>query len=142
MTRLKGSCYCGNIAVDVQLSKPAHEYSPRSCDCGFCTKHGAAYVSDSEGSLSFRVKEMKALGRFRQSRDGQAEFLHCTHCGVLVGVVFQEGETLFGAFNSSAVDGNIQFAQKVVVSPRLLSAADKAARWKEVWFKNVTLAPL
>lgn len=147
MTKLKGSCYCENITVDLQVSKSPGEYKPRACDCNFCMKHGASYISDPAGTLSFHVKDMKWLRKFRQDDDGIADFLHCINCGVYVGVIHQDGDQLFGAVNSLVIDEGVVFGEKVVVSPKQLSDEEKIKRWKEIWFRgvrvftNVTFTP-
>ncbi len=64
---------------------------------------------------------------------------HCTQCGVLVGVILQEGGETWGAINSAAIDGVI-FGEKVSVSPKKLSDQEKIERWKKVWFPDVTIS--
>src|SRR5437762_851279 len=63
---LKGGCHCGNISIEMTLTQTAASYIPRACDCDFCRKHSAAYVSDPKGSLSIKVKDNDALGAYRQ----------------------------------------------------------------------------
>lgn len=140
MDKIKGSCYCENVVFEMELSKPSREYGPRSCDCDFCQKHGAAYVSDPHGSLAFRVKKMERLRKYRQDAvKGIAEFLHCADCGVLVGVIHRDGKKVFGAVNALAVDG-AEFGEKTSVSPRLLPTEEKTRRWKQMWFPNVRIS--
>src|SRR5690348_18095264 len=65
----------------------AHEpgsYHPRACDCDFCRKNAAAYVSDPQGSLGIRVQDARCLGNYRQG-SGVAECIFCAKCGVLIG---------------------------------------------------------
>lgn len=138
MTTIRGSCYCENIILDANLSAPPKTYQPRACDCQFCIKHGAEYISDSRGTLEIHVKNVDWLKKFRQSDKGTADFLHCTNCGVLVGVIYQEGEKLYGAMNRLVID-NASFGEKQNVSPKRLSTQEKVSRWKEVWFQGVTL---
>lgn len=141
MFPVKGSCYCANIVVDLNLSNPPESYNPRACDCYFCRKHGASYLSDPAGTLCISVKDMQALGNYRQGGDGIASFLHCLTCGVLIGVMYQneaDGKT-FGAINSLIIDESTHFGAPVSASPKKLSNDEKIKRWKEVWFSNVTI---
>jgi len=135
MIKLKGGCHCGNIQLEVGLSRLPAEYNPRACDCDFCMKHGAAYLSDPDGSLSIRVKDGRLLGRYRQG-SGQAEFLLCSNCGVLVAVSYQEAGQTIAAVNSLVIE-DARFGEKTAVSPKKLGRDEKTKRWKDIWFRNV-----
>jgi hypothetical protein len=134
--QIKGSCYCHNVTFTAELSQPPESYHPRACDCDFCRKQGAAYLSDPQGSLILHVDETPWLRKYRQG-EKVAEFLICIHCGVLVAVVHATPEGTFGAINVRAVDGQVVFGEPVTVSPKKLNATEKMKRWQEVWFKNV-----
>jgi hypothetical protein len=57
MHRLHASCHCQNIVLELELTRPPETYAPRACDCDFCTKHGATYLSDPGGTLAIRVTD-------------------------------------------------------------------------------------
>ena len=137
MHKLSGGCHCGNIRVELELTRSAGTCNPRACDCDFCRKHRAAYVSDPQGSLLVRFKDERDTGRYAQG-SGQAELLLCRNCGVLVGALFRGPGRLYAAVNANVVEG-VAFGAQQPVSPRTLSADDKVKRWKELWFSNVTL---
>lgn len=113
-------------------------YNPRACDCDFCHKHNAAYVSDPQGSLGFWIKDKQHCGRYHQG-SGIAEFLFCTNCGVLIGVLYRNDGQLYAAVNAKAVDGGKAFGAQQSVSPKVLSDNEKVKRWQEVWFSNVSI---
>lgn len=138
MHRLEGGCHCGNVHVIVELSNVPSHYGPRACDCEFCRKHGASYISDPLGSLRIEVKSAQFLRRYRQG-SGVADCLLCSNCGVLVGVLYQEGGHLYATANSAALAGTEGFGQMKPVSPKLLVATEKISRWKQLWFSNVAL---
>ncbi len=138
MHKVSGGCYCGNIGVEMDLTRGPDAYSPRACDCDFCRKHGAAYVSDAHGALGIRIKDVGASGKYRQG-SGQAEFLLCRNCGVLVGVLFQNEGRLYGAVNAKAIDATASFGAEKPVSPKTLSGSEKAVRWQDVWFSDVSV---
>jgi len=140
MNTMSGGCYCGNIRFELGLSRPPAAYNPRACDCDFCTKHGAAWLSDAQGALTVRVQDANETARYRQG-SGQAEFLLCTRCGVLTGVFYNAGGLLFAAVNARAVGGRVSFGPEQMVSPKTLSAGDKAKRWQDVWFSKVHIGP-
>jgi len=136
--RLEGACHCGNSRVEVALSRAPETYAPRACDCDFCRRHGAAYLSDPAGALRIRVKDARLLGKYRQG-SALADCLICTNCGVLLGVAYAADGRLFATVNCRIVEGGIVFAETIVVSPKALSAAQKVERWKELWFSDVAI---
>ncbi|MBD5804112.1 hypothetical protein AZOA_35550 [Azoarcus sp. Aa7] len=136
---LRGGCHCGAIRVELELTRAPADYTPRACDCSFCRKHGAAYLSDPAGRLHIAVRDQAALGRYRQG-NALAEFLFCKTCGVLVGVAYAEGGCLYATVNSRVIEGDPGFPNATAVSPQTLGADEKVARWKAVWFADVTLA--
>ena len=137
MPQLEGGCHCGNITVRVELERPPAAYAPRACDCEFCRKHGAAWVSDPQGSLLFQIRDEADAGRYAQG-DRLAEMLLCRNCGVLVSALWRE-QRLYGVVNANALAQRGAFADTKPVSPRTLSADAKRSRWQSVWFANVTV---
>lgn len=133
------SCHCGAIALDIKLSKPPTDYQPRACDCDFCRRHGAAYVSDPAGSLAIRYSDPAKLSRYRQG-SGTAECLLCRECGVLVGAIFEDGADRYGTLNSRILLEGPGFGTEVCASPKLLDAGTKVNRWKDLWFADVGLS--
>ena len=138
MTRLSGGCHCGAVRLQLMLPRAAGEYAPRACDCSFCHKNGAAFVSDPAGALRIEAGRAADLVHYRQG-SGQAECLCCAHCGVFVAVVSRLDGRLYGTVNVRALDRDPGFAASVSVSPRLLDAEDKRARWQANWCGEVTL---
>ena len=138
MNSLSGGCHCGAVRVQLTLPGAPSDYAPRACDCSFCHKHGAAFVSDPAGALRIEAGRAADLVHYRQG-SGQAECLCCAHCGVFVAVVSRLDGRLYGTANVRALDGDPGFAASVTVSPRLLGAEDKRGRWQANWCGEVTL---
>jgi hypothetical protein len=138
MHKLAGGCHCGNIRIELTLTRSAGSYNPRACDCDFCRKHRAAYVSDPQGSLVIDIGNEAAVSRYAQG-SAQAQLLLCGNCGVLVSPLYRDGARLYGAVNVNAVDGTALFGAQQPVSPRTLTPGDKAQRWRQLWFADVTL---
>jgi len=138
MHKVSGGCHCGNMLVDLELARAPDTYNPRACDCDFCRQHNAAYVSDPRGSLTIQIKDEHLSGRYRQG-SGQAEFLFCRNCGVLVSVLYRNNGRLYAAVNAKAVSGGKVFGAEQPVSPKTLSASGKVKRWQEVWFSSVSI---
>ena len=131
-----GSCHCGNIRFQATLPSSLGTYQPRACDCDFCQKHGAAYVSDPAGEVVFDVADSNLLSTYRQG-SGTAGFLLCKACGVVVGVNYNESAAQYAALNARAFADYALFGEGVTVSPKQLSGDDKKKRWSEVWFRKV-----
>lgn len=138
MEKLAGGCHCGNLSLSVQLADPPRNYVSRACDCDFCCKHGASYISDPDGRLEIGVGNERLIGRYRQG-SGTAEMLVCCNCGVLVGTVYRDDEVLIGAVNVRALERNVTFGEVQSASPRLLGRDEKVGRWKALWFRDVTI---
>ena len=127
-----GGCHCGALRWDFETAQPLSAFVPRACDCDYCTRHRAAWVSDPAGRLRIRAGGAR-LQRYRQG-SGQAEFLLCRNCGVLVAVVALSGDgRLLGAANRNAFDHRQDFAADTVVSPQALPGEAKLARWTALW---------
>ena len=71
----------------------------------------------------------------RSARDpGQAEFLLCRDCGVLVALVARnDAGRLIGAVNRNAFDQRDPFVAETVVSPQRLAGGTKLERWSQLW---------
>jgi hypothetical protein len=138
MHSVGGGCHCGNIRMQLQLPREPAAYAPRACDCDFCRKHGAAYVSDPHAELTLWIRDERSAGSYRQG-SGQAEMLLCTGCGVLVGALHRSDGRLYGVVNARAIDGGTGFGTDQPVSPQTLSAEDKVKRWQEIWCSNVSI---
>jgi len=131
-----GGCHCGALRWEFASRMTVQSLSPRACDCDFCTRHHAAWVSDPEGHLGIRGNPAM-LQCFRQGSE-QAEFLLCRNCGVLVAVVVRDNDgRMIGAANRNAFDARDQFVGETIVSPRLLAADAKRVRWRQVWMPTV-----
>jgi len=124
--------------VDLEIAHEPGTYHPRACDCDFCRKHGAVYVSDQEGSLAIRIRDARNTGYYRQG-SGLAECVFCRKCGVLVGALYREDGRVYGVINAKIVEGGTIFGAEQITSPKALSDAQKTKRWQDIWFSQVTI---
>jgi hypothetical protein len=136
---LSGGCHCGNIVLRIELTRTPDAYNPRACDCDFCRKHGASYVSDPQGSLLVEIADEREILMYRQG-SAIAECLVCRMCGVLVGACYRGEGQIYGVINAKAVDAGTAFGAEQVVSPKQLSGSEKEDRWKRLWFPSVRIA--
>ena len=80
LTTLHGRCHCGRLRVEFGTGQAPAKIVPRACDCSFCRKHGAAYVSDPPDAFD-PARGAHAMREYRQGSD-TARFLMCSDCGV------------------------------------------------------------
>jgi hypothetical protein len=132
MNRHPGGCHCGALRFEFATAQALPGFAPRACDCDYCTRHRAAWVSDATGLLRIGGDDAR-LQRYRQG-SGQAEFLFCAGCGVLVAVVARAADGRWmGAANRNAFDGRDAFAGETSVSPQQLGPEAKLSRWTQLW---------
>jgi hypothetical protein len=134
-TTFHGSCHCGRLRVDFRTRIEPEHFTPRACDCTFCRKHGAAYLSDPAGTLSIAAQP-GALRRYRQGSEN-ADFLICAHCGVLIAVAFEHDARIYAAVNLGCLDAVAGLGSPVPSSPQTLSPEQKMSRWLELWIPDV-----
>ena len=134
---LRGGCHCGGLSVEFSTTLAAATIRPRACDCPFCRKHGASWVSDPGGRLELATRNGGPL-EYRQ-RSGTATFLLCRRCGVLVAVTYAQAARVYAAVNAACLDGEPGFGAVLPVSPQKLGAEEKTARWRELWVPDVRI---
>ena len=128
---LYGGCHCGAIRLELHSALPVENLTPRACDCSFCQRHAAAYVSDPQGRLHLTV-DAEALLEYRQGSQ-QAHFLLCRTCGVLVAALLHAEQGVFATVNARCLQAWPRFPAAQVASPQQLSAEEKRARWLRLW---------
>ncbi len=138
MHRLRGQCHCGDLSVELELTAELPSYGSRECDCDFCRRHGAAWLSDPNGSMRVSVRGPTGNAWYRQG-SGTAEFLVCRQCGVVVGAFYRDGQRLIGVANVRALDDAAALGPRQPVSPKTLTAAQKSERWRILWFQRVVI---
>lgn len=135
---MRGGCHCGLLRLAFATSLPAAALAPRACDCSFCRRHGAAWLSDPDGRLDITVAGRNALLSYRQGSEA-AEFRLCARCGVLVAATFTDADRLYAAVNAGCLDEAAILPPAVRVSPQSLGHERKIARWRELWIPDVEL---
>jgi hypothetical protein len=141
MQTLTGGCHCGQLHIEFSTTQDMAGIVQRACDCSFCQKHGAAYISDPAGKLSVSENKAGALREYRQG-SGQAQFLLCGRCGVLVAVIVGHDCRIYGAANAGCLDGRAGLGNSIPASPQTLSPEEKLSRWLNAWVPDVVLVTL
>lgn len=127
---LPGQCLCGQTQITLRLTNALSEYSPRACDCDFCTERKIHYLSDAKGALYIHFSAPYAV---LKQGSNQAEFLTCSGCGMVIAATLRDGNQVRGALNAHVLEAHEHLLPPVVVSPKQLSAEEKRQRWSEVW---------
>ena len=98
----QGHCHCGAVRASFETRRPAEDVQVRACQCGFCRRKGAKWISDPDGHLHVTA----APGAMRRYRFGteSADFLLCRECGDCVAVVMQDGAHWLGVVNVRGAD--------------------------------------
>ncbi|MET3527549.1 GFA family protein [Phenylobacterium koreense] len=103
MTTLAGHCHCGAIRVELDPGRPVDELPLRSCQCGFCRRHGARTMSDPASRLHIEAAP-GVLNRYRFGARA-VDALLCEECGVYVASVLQTDDgRLLATLNVAGVD--------------------------------------
>ena len=127
---LRGRCACGNL----QLHWQTVDYSivPRACQCAYCLKRGARWVSKSGTRFAVSARDPNACHVARQG-SGIAEFHECLSCGSVVAVTALIDGNTYGALNSACLHNPRGFVSSVSTNPSALSPDEKRARWQDNW---------
>jgi hypothetical protein len=125
-----GECLCGRVVFSIELPEQLEKYSPRACDCDFCTRRSISYLSHPGGVLEIECSEPFDV---IQQGSNQAMFLSCADCGSVVAVVHQLDGSLKGAVNAVLLKEFERLQEPIIVSPRLLSPEEKRIRWEGIW---------
>jgi hypothetical protein len=133
-----GGCHCSQLAIEFSTSQDPAAINPRACDCSFCSKHGASYISDPAGRLSVSVNSAGSLREYQQGTN-TARFLLCNHCGVLVAIIYRHDSRIFGSVNVGCLNGPTGLGNSMLASPQQLPQEEKISRWLNLWVPDVTL---
>ena len=128
-----GRCHCGALEYSYRTSLMPSSWGVRACQCTFCRSHGALSTSDPQGSLTFHVKDARALLRYRFGLR-TADFLICSQCGVYLGATIVTPRGRFGIINLNALQPRPpDVPQPQPVSYEGEREADRTARREARW---------
>lgn len=100
---LSGSCHCGRLSVEFATNLALADVTPRACQCSFCRKHVAAYISDMRGRLTL-INCRSEHDIYRQGFE-ITDFHICRRCGVLVAATWMDRDgSTFGVVNIHSLD--------------------------------------
>ena len=127
MASLTGSCHCGAIRLLFETEKPLE---PRSCQCGFCRRHGARSVSDPDGAAALTLACQPIRYRFGAHA---ADYLICPRCGIYMGAMAELDGQFFVTLNLNVFDDAHPELEAEPVSYDGESVEAKVARRRARW---------
>lgn len=128
-----GGCHCGNLRVEVTLTRPPAENVVRSCACSFCRSHGTRTVSDPVGRVDIRANDWALVERYRFG-SRTADYLLCRRCGVYIGAVCETTAGLRAVLNTLCLNDRAAFTQQAIrpdygAETTEIRLARRAANW-------------
>lgn len=134
-----GRCHCGNVSYQFDTDLTIKELGIRKCDCSFCLKNGARYISDPMGELTISVQDENSLQKY-QFGTQTAEFLRCSHCGVMPACTCEIEGILYGIININTLDKVEHFGRHAkVMSYEEETLEERLNRRKQNWIGNVKI---
>jgi hypothetical protein len=125
-----GTCECGKVEITMSLPDVLASYTPRQCDCEFCTSRGICFLSHPDGKL--RIQTVRPLDIAKQGSN-QASFLTCSYCKTVIAASIQLSNNVIGALNAKLLSNFYLLQKPVVVSLKNLEAKEKISRWQSNW---------
>lgn len=132
MTRIEGTCHCGNVAVALETERDPRDLPLRACACTFCRRHGARTTADPEGRARVGARDPALVSRYVFGLR-TAEMLVCARCGVYCAAVMREGGAAWAVLNANLfLDPAFDRAPQAV-SYDGETEEQRIARRKRVW---------
>ena len=128
-----GSCRCKQWTLLVSTEAALSNLNPRVCDCDYCKAHPSAIISAPD--MLIELSGNSANLSVDKNGDELAAFYRCKSCTQFLAVGCEIDGQLRGAVNASLLDEKSSLGPAIPIQPRLLSAAEKLARWSKLWGK-------
>jgi len=109
--RHSGGCHCGNISVQLELSRAPDQMPLRSCSCSFCRAHGTRTLSDRDGQAEITVADWSLAEKYRFG-SRTADYVLCRRCGVYIGAVCETNSGMRAVINTNCLDDRAAFTQR------------------------------
>lgn len=105
-----GGCHCGNLRVQLRLTRLPADNRIRSCACSFCRAHATRTVSDPAGLFEVWAEDWALVEPYRFG-SRTADYLVCRRCGVYIGAVCETAAGLRAVTNTNALNDRDAFTQ-------------------------------
>ena len=106
-----GSCHCGRLSVHFETGNEPTVCIPRACQCSFCQKHAAAYLSDPQGKIVIATSSL-SIDTYKMGL-GITDFHVCHNCGVLLAATWADSDgSVFAVVNVRVLDQAAAFTSE------------------------------
>jgi hypothetical protein len=135
---IKGGCHCGNVTIEFHTDEDVSDFTPRTCQCTFCRKHDASWISDPDGQAQVRYANRADVSAYRFGT-GTSDFIVCKKCGVLTVALCEiEGRTR-AVFNIKPMLEHQFYKKPVLTNLDTDSIEERLARRARNWTGKVTI---
>jgi hypothetical protein len=135
---LEGACHCKNIQLHFYTEQQVANLSPRQCQCSFCRKHNASWISDPHARVEVTVAMPEKVSHYRLGTK-TAEFLICGVCGVVPLVTCRMDDTLHGVLNRYCFETSEVFGETVKTDFSSEDVTNRLERRKRTWISQVKI---
>ena len=135
MNSYEGGCSCKNIVISLSLDSELSQHTPRACQCSYCKKKNAAYISFPDWKMEVRIKNSDQINKFRFSTR-TADFVSCKICDELIYVVSKIGNKNYSVVNITAFK-NIKFPDPDETDFDSEIQSERLIRRELNWISNV-----
>lgn len=136
---LVGACHCHDITLTFHTDKPPETLTPRACQCGFCQKHGAAWIADPEGKLVVSHENWEIYQPY-QFGHKTCDFMICQKCGVLVAAICEIHEQRYAVMNTRLLKDQPRLDQLVPTNFNIETLEERLDRRRRNWIGVVDFA--
>ncbi len=140
MNELQGRCHCGNVEFTFYTKKDLGSLVPRRCSCSMCRRHGASYISDSDGRLSLRYRDRSLLNIYKFGH-GTSQWVICSTCGVLTAVLCEIEGRLLAVVRVQSMCEHTFPAPDVATNFDSESVNERLERRARTWIGTVDVFP-
>jgi hypothetical protein len=130
--KILGSCHCGNIKYEFSSRVNQSELVYRDCACGFCSKHGAIYTSDSAGALVVEVRDPSMVSHYRFATK-VVDFVFCATCGIMPLAKISIDDQWYGVINVRTSDIDLDSIKITKLKTAAESPEEALERRRNAW---------
>ena len=140
MKEYHGSCHCENFRYE--LSWPENtEMVGRSCDCSFCSRHGAIWSSHRSAEAKIKIQNRQEIIHYRFGQR-TAEFHICAVCGIVAAAVWKDKTTNLGVININTLDNAFdKYIKRVTTHFDSENRLSRETRRRASWMPMLEVTP-
>lgn len=139
MNVFEGRCHCGAFHLVYSTAQEKDHVSARACDCSFCTRHGAFWSSDANGSLRIEGSG-EDFGSYRFGTE-TADFIFCKRCASLLAALSEIDGKRYAVVNLAMLNPECGMRREAAAVSSLgdEESAARLARRARNWIPDVKL---